>query len=31
MEELKADTDRIFERLLLIAKDVDGQLGLKNR
>jgi len=31
MEELKADTNRIFERLLLIAKDVDGQLGLKNR
>ncbi len=31
LEELKADTDRIFERLLNIAKDVDQQLGLKNR
>ena len=31
IEELKTDTDRIFERLLHIAQDVDEQLGLKNR
>ena len=31
IEELKEDTDRIFDRLLHIAQDVDQQLGLKNR
>ena len=31
IEELKEDTERIFDRLLHIAQDVDQQLGLKNR
>lgn len=31
IEELRADTDRVFGRLLIIAQDVDQQLGMKNR